>query len=530
MTTLKLYGFTDQERELLQRKIPSDRWTVGQREELDIQRPEEEVWVVARQAVETFRDAPFTPSHVLLWVPEEQGPLPFEEWVDCFEAQLQEERKEDLRFLRKVSRCPKVLEWAERVEDIEVDWFDRLTESPWQGGMEQLPFTEPGKLHIQKCDACREEAYEQLQWRASMRWMLCPSVEKLGAWLKVEGVGEDLIQHLTSCGLCQETVKRLTWLYEGAGLLAQDRVDAKFAAIPNFVNFVRAVPPMTAPEQVDVESLREPQPWLTATWQRVSNQVQSLAEVGADMVKWALSGGLQLATGTVASRTIGGLAGQRTDFSMERLKKAIDSGNPVQLTSESSDRWLSLMATEDVMELRVGHQPSDRFERFRLEFRKDAKLVLSVEAKNGVARLTMEDFSRAQQADQFVIIEEKGKDAEEADSLPSEAWRVLSKDDRSAYRKMIHNWLTNPDRTTTRQIITSLLQLAADDLVNDAYQRAYSLSGKDAEKQITSFAKVLRNEVAMLVREDQDRLCTVVTTTLEWWQNRRKKGNSRGSD
>lgn len=171
-------------------------------------------------------------SKVVLWVPQGKKPLAFEQWGERFYAQLQEESEEDCTFLRRVSRCARVLEWGERVEDIPAAWFAKSTGSPRVYPVDELPFTEDEKLHLQECTDCREEAYDQLQRRAEMRWeMLCPSVDDLAAWLEAQEADPRLAAHLADCGLCRETVKRQAWLWEGAGLLSAEQVDAKLAAV-----------------------------------------------------------------------------------------------------------------------------------------------------------------------------------------------------------------------------------------------------------------------------------------------------------
>lgn len=390
MSILKLFGFTAEAQLSLFLKVKAEQWEEGQAEELSTPRPDSEVWVVCVSVAEKFMNAVFRlppkdrlPKAVL-WVPQGKKPLPLADWWEGFHAQLREESEEDISFLEKVSRCARVLDWGERVEDIPAKWFAFLTGSPRPYSVDALPFNEEEKQHLSKCADCREEAYERLQWRAEMRWMmLCPEVSEIAEWLEA---GEDpqLEAHVSNCGLCRETVKRQAWLWEGAGLLTAEQVNAKLAAVGI------AEP---AVEQGIAGA------WLEATLDWLHEQAQTA-------VSWAALLAAVLCRRTAlrpALRTARASA-EETGVSMEDLNAYLTAGEPVTLWGK--EQWLHLMVEGDAVRLRAGKSPADRFEQFRVEFRRGKEVVVAVSAANGVALLTPEHFQNAklQQADQLVII------------------------------------------------------------------------------------------------------------------------------
>jgi hypothetical protein len=84
MTTLKLFGFTAEERQLLHERIQMEQCEDGQLDELWAPPPAdaEQVWIVCVTAAEVFLQAVFGPAPVpcspraILWVPQGHEPLP----------------------------------------------------------------------------------------------------------------------------------------------------------------------------------------------------------------------------------------------------------------------------------------------------------------------------------------------------------------------------------------------------------------------------------------------------------------------
>jgi tRNA threonylcarbamoyladenosine modification (KEOPS) complex Pcc1 subunit len=76
----------------------------------------------------------------------------------------------------------------------------------------------------------------------------------------------------------------------------------------------------------------------------------------------------------------------------------------LELTSE--EQWFSLTVEGEAVLVEVGESPARPFEQFRMEFRRGDEVVVEVEAKDGVALLTLEHFQMVQQkqADRLVIL------------------------------------------------------------------------------------------------------------------------------
>lgn len=127
--------------------------------------------------------------------------------------------------------------------------------------------------------------------------------------------------------------------------------------------------------------------------------------------------------------------------------------------------------------------------------------------------------------------------------MPLEDWRFLSQQDRDRFRQLVGDWLAHPDRSTVAQVVTSMVKLAADRLVNDAYKEAYGRAvevgaPKDrrgsewerqqdaAAKRVASSIKIVTEEVRTLVNGDQDLLDSVINATMDWWVNRNRRGES----
>lgn len=278
------------------------------------------------------------------------------------------------------SGCARVPEWGERVAAIPGEWFAALTDSPRRYEVDELPFSAAERHHLRECTACRKEAGKRLQQRAQQRWRQCPSIDGIAQWLEAEENNPPVEAHVASCGLCRETVKRQAWLWEGAGLLTAKQVDAKLAAVGLAESSV--VPA-----------------WQIAalTWQQ---KQLALATAWAAWLAAMLCHDRRLHP---TWRTAGGLA-EESGVSLEDFNARVDADEPVMLVGEG--QWLLLKVEGDVVRLQAGRSPTERFEQFRVEFRRGEEVVVEVRAQDKVAELTAEHFQTAQQkqADRLVII------------------------------------------------------------------------------------------------------------------------------
>ena len=168
----------------------------------------------------------------VLWVPQGKEPVAFDRWSSTFAMQLEEAREADQATLYRMSRCPHVLTWGERVAAVPAAWFAALIGSPRLYQVDDLPWDVDTRQHLKSCAACQEEAYTRLQERATFRWdLLCPGVEALATWLEAESEDPTMVAHVACCGLCQETVQWQATLWVKEGLLPATHVCAKLAAV-----------------------------------------------------------------------------------------------------------------------------------------------------------------------------------------------------------------------------------------------------------------------------------------------------------
>ena len=399
MNRLLFWGFTNEEQAMLVRQVNIEQWVEA---DLAATAPEQ-VWVVAVSAAPRFLEAerqrrpadesspsPPLPSAVL-WVPDGEDACAFEEWSPRFARQLLGTSDEDRAFLERLSRCPRVLHWHDRVEAIAAHWFAALSESPRLRPIDELPFSEEERQHVKDCEVCAEEAYGWLQHRAQLRWtLLCPTLEEISTWLEAEEEDEDLQTHAFDCALCQETIKRQAWLCEGAGLLTAEQVETKCRAV--------GIP-------------IDPSPWLLA------EVVQSQLLTQAAQVQVAQTEALLRHTAQLAALLLQYTALQISWQAVRRRSSAADeiplgeieaalrTNQGVSL--EDSDHWVSLTVDGETVVVQAGTSEAeeDRFPHFCVEFQRGADTILSVEAVDGAARLDAEMFRTIQQdhADRLAI-------------------------------------------------------------------------------------------------------------------------------
>lgn len=279
------------------------------------------------------------------------------------------------------SGCARVPEWGQRVAAIPGEWFAALTDSPRRYKVDELPFSAAERHHLQECTACRKEAYKRLQQRAQQRWRQCPSIDGIAQWLEAEENNPPVEAHVASCGLCRETVKRQAWLWEGAGLLTAEQVDAKLAA-------------------VGMGEATVAQAWKVVAALAWQQRQIALATAWAAWLAAMLCRDRGLRP---AWRTAGGPT-EEIGVSLEDFNAYVDADESVVLVGEK--QWLLLRVEGDVVRLQAGRSPTERFEQFRVEFRRGEEVVVEVRAQDKVAELTAEHFQTAQQkqADRLVII------------------------------------------------------------------------------------------------------------------------------
>lgn len=379
MSTVKIVGGLSNQRTALHERLSGVHWEDAQLADLAAGRAEDEVWLVhvgVKPEYSTALAASPNPPCAVLWVPKGDAPLPFDEWWEDYSVQLLEARPEDTVLLGRVARCPRVLDWADRISDVPNNWFKELTGSPQQLPIERLPFSAEDRHHLLECEDCHAQAYSALQQQAGIHWAVaCPDISEIGEWLENTESASALEAHVAGCGLCRETVRQQARLWKEASFMTAEEVYAKLSVVG----------------LVQQTYSRRVAPFLSAllTWEQAA--ASSVSEYAA-MITQGLSGGMVLRTATRSSAP----SVDRTNLSLDDLATRLDWGEPV--TYAGGERWLHVTLEGDDVLLRVGTGPSKRFKDFTVCFLRADKAAVTVEAVVGIARLTPKHFASAQLA------------------------------------------------------------------------------------------------------------------------------------
>ena len=229
---------------------------------------------------------------------------------------------------------------------------------------------------------CAEEAYGWLQHRAQLRWtLLCPTLEEISTWLEAEEENEDLQTHAFDCALCQETIKRQAWLWEGADLLTSEQVDTKCRAVGIPID----PPPWILAEVVQNQLLTQAVQIQIAQAEAV---LQNTVRLAALLLQYTA---LQVSWRTVRRRS------STDDIPVDEIEAALRTDQGIQL--EDSEHWVSFTVDGETVAVRAGTSKAeaDRFLHFCVEFQRGTDTILAVEAVDGEARLSAEMFLLIQQ-------------------------------------------------------------------------------------------------------------------------------------
>ena len=82
-------------------------------------------------------------------------------------------------------------------------------------------------------------------------------------------------------------------------------------------------------------------------------------------------------------------------LSQEDLADRLSFGEPVSFGG--AGRWLHVTLDDEDVLVRVGRSPTDRFPEFSIQFLRGTAVVSSVNAQEGIARITPEHFATARQ-------------------------------------------------------------------------------------------------------------------------------------
>lgn len=419
MATMILYGFDAAELNSLLAHLPTGRWREGCDSDLSSPRPEDRVWVVNVRAAELFLDAVFAtsdrptkrqPPRTVLWAPRGQQPHEPKRAWEVFSACLREGEARDEAFLQSLGDCPRILDWCERVEEIEPEWFAARSETPRACPIDALPFASDERRHLGECTHCQEECYQRLQHRAERRWaMLCPNAEAIGLWL--EGDPASLIeQHLAGCATCKEVVLRLAWLWQGSGLLPAAQVRGKFTSIGLSEEPLGAEAVLTG-KGFGATDLAMPATEGPATRSEPTFRPGKYPETSAPLVVLLIL----LRSGLVAGRPRSPARGMFDEWDPETAKdpkaeaelllQELTAGDSVELLGEG--RWVRLRLRDEILLLETGLSRQEPLMCFTAEFRCGTRTVVAVPAEDGVARLTHEHLkaAREERSDHFLIVE-----------------------------------------------------------------------------------------------------------------------------
>ncbi len=386
MTTFKLIGFSTNTLKSVKNLIKPANWRLAQLEDLNHPLSEQAVWIVASNVAQAFIETAsnlVTLPKAVLWIPQGESEPSVDEWWAFFHAELDEESPADCAFLHQFAQCLLVLDWGERVEGIDVGWFEQLTEPIRHLNVENLPFGTDDKRHLNTCEVCRQEVYECLADRVKRRSkILAPSVEVIADWLEVEAANPQLEARIAASELSRETVKRMAWLMEGAGVLTGTQVDAKFRAVGL---------PVT------------PEPWLTVPLDAISAQFQHVFTEVTSSRRRIVAWGTALAHALETCMLVYIQASTRGS-PLETFESELAEGHSVMIRGNAP--IFTLKIEGDALTLRIAESVLKPLDYFQLIFQRDEAVVLSVEGQNGMAKFTEEDFQTIVQegADRFVII------------------------------------------------------------------------------------------------------------------------------
>lgn len=384
MTTFKLFGFPAEARQALQALAPMAQYEEG---DVTALRPlgADQVWVVYAPAAAAFLEAVFAappvrhPPPAVLWVPPGHEPWPFDDWWEGFVAQLEAADAHDRTLLQRLSRCARVLEWGERVEDVPAAWFAALTDPLAPDSLDALPCEAEARAHLRTCADCQAEVSEWLRQGAEERWALrCPPVDDLAAWVATPEADRRLETHVQACRVCQDLVTQQAARWGALGLLPPAQLAAKYVAAG------------LTPSEPD------PVPGALCTLALGWPQVHVLTVLACAV---ALATAARRAQ---AGRLYGGARGAAVAPEVA-VQERLTAGGSIVLSRQP---WLAARVEGETVVLEAGHSPATPLARFRVEFWRGAQSVAVVTGEDGVARLDVEVFQRAQAAgaDQVVVL------------------------------------------------------------------------------------------------------------------------------
>ncbi len=353
-------------------RFPSAKWVAGAPTGMTV--AVEEAWVVhPNEAGAVVREGLPAGVHGVVVLSAEYGDSPpDEDWWECFHSVLQLGDPKDDRTLERFARIPYLFEVCEAVEDVDEEWFLRLSGSPRTTVVSELPDlilkTYRGVLEISP--DCLDEVRERLQRRAGRVWKaVMPSAEQVAAWL--EGEANSYIEQLApNCQLLQESIRTQGELWLEAGLVTQQQFDRKLAAVAIKPAAVALPVPPPQPARILIALADIGHGW------------RSVKEWAADLLGSILEGGSLLpdisvaqlgplptrSSGTTQSPAAEPHTGGRADAAIGFLNRF---GHVKLNTADNSTRLTLTVDPKDCLVLRVRRTAGGLLQEPRVRFMKE---------------------------------------------------------------------------------------------------------------------------------------------------------------
>lgn len=222
---MKFIGFTGTQQQSLEMRLAD--------EDIRNAKTSDHILLVAPDAINTrfeLKEGEFA----ILVAESTLEALPVSAWIDRCEAQVCLDVSSNLKFLRRASKCARVLQIEMDLNSLPSEILTLFAEIPLSGNMESSGFAYLADWldvdHFRRCLHCRSELLDVLSNRLEDWWdATCPGPREIGAWLLDEPNPwvENVVAHLKSCVRCRRNLEKQIKRWVNDELLNSEKASAK---------------------------------------------------------------------------------------------------------------------------------------------------------------------------------------------------------------------------------------------------------------------------------------------------------------